>query len=188
MDFSTVKSLTIPEGEVTKITSGSTVLWEAVTYTNQVPISTDTDGSIYNGSGYKDNARLGSNGSVSSSSQTGSVVTGFIPWTPYQTIRIKGATWQAVSGQHYYVHFYNANKANVQDSGGAVSADGYASGGFKGHLTVTYDSATGVTAFTFDNPNMTTGLTARIKNAKYIRLNAKRTSGEFVVTVNQEIT
>ena len=30
MDFSTVEAVTIPEGEVVKITSGSTVLWEKV--------------------------------------------------------------------------------------------------------------------------------------------------------------
>ena len=36
-------------------------------FTNQVPISTDTDGSIFNGVGYKDNVRLSSSGGISSS-------------------------------------------------------------------------------------------------------------------------
>ena len=187
MDFSTVKSIVTPNGEVIKITVNGNILWEAITYTNQVPISTDTNGTVYNGTGYKDNARLGSSGTVSGSAQSGSVTTGFIPWTPYQPIRIKGATWGRVSGQHYYLHFYDANKTNVQASSSALSGDGYEAGNFKGHITVTYDSSTGVTTFSFDNPNMTTGLTSRIKNAKYIRLNAKGTGANLIVTVNEEI-
>ena len=35
MDFSTVKGLTIPEGEVIKITCGTNVLWEAITVENK---------------------------------------------------------------------------------------------------------------------------------------------------------
>ncbi len=45
-------------------------------YTNQLPISTDTDGSIYNSVGYKTDTYL-SSGNVGSKS--GSVTTGFIP-------------------------------------------------------------------------------------------------------------
>lgn len=183
------KKVNIPDNvAITDIPNYINLIVTASTYTDQVPISTDTDGSKYNGCGYKDNARLGSNGSVSGSTQTGSVVTGFIPWTPYQPIRIKGATWGSVSGEHYYIHFYDANKTNVQDSSSAVSADAYAGGNFKSHMTVTYDSSTGVTTFSFDNPNLTTGLTYRIKNAKYIRLNAKGIGKDLIVTVNEEIT
>jgi hypothetical protein len=49
MDFANLKSLTIPEGEVAEITCNGVTLWKAITFTNQVPISTDTDGSIFNG-------------------------------------------------------------------------------------------------------------------------------------------
>lgn len=52
-------------------------------YTNQVPISTDTDGSIFNGKGYIEDKRLNSSGSVVELEYTGQgqnpVVTGFIP-------------------------------------------------------------------------------------------------------------
>lgn len=34
---------------------------EAVAYTNQIPISTDTDVSVFNGVGYQSGYRLGSN-------------------------------------------------------------------------------------------------------------------------------
>jgi hypothetical protein len=187
MDFSNLKELLVDGIKLVELKINGVLVWVAKTFTNQVPISTDTDGSIYNGTGYKDNARLSSSGGVSGSAQAGSVTTGFIPWTPYQPIRIKGATWGRISGQHYYLHFYDANKTNVQDSNSALSGDGYEAGNFKGHITVTYDSSTGVTTFSFDNPNMTTGLTSRIKNAKYIRLNAKGTGANLIVTVNEEI-
>ena len=92
MDFSTLKAIAIPEGNVLKIERNGSVIWEmAVSYTNQVPLSTDTDGSIFNGKGYKDNVRLSSSGGVSSSAQNGSVTTGFLPWYGDTTIlRIKG--------------------------------------------------------------------------------------------------
>ena len=60
MDFSSVKVITIPEGDVRQITrkSDGVVLWKAITFTNQVPISADTGG-------------------ISSSAQNGSVTIGY---------------------------------------------------------------------------------------------------------------
>ena len=115
MDFSQVKKISIPEGEVKQIAVGGTVLWKAITYTNQVPISTDTDGSIYNKVGYKDNTRLSSSGGVSGSAQTGSVTTGFIPFPSGDktVIRMKGVEWKnstANYGGHYYMDFYDSSK------------------------------------------------------------------------------
>lgn len=48
----------------------------SVNYTNQLPIATDMDGSVYNGAGYKTDTYL-SDGNPSS--RSGSVTTGFIP-------------------------------------------------------------------------------------------------------------
>lgn len=49
-------------------------------YINQIPISTDTDGSIYNGKGFKETARLGSTGAEdTSTSANGQDLSGFIP-------------------------------------------------------------------------------------------------------------
>lgn len=63
MDFSNVKSITIPEGKVKRILSGSTVLWQSG-YTNLVPLSTEADDkTIYNGGlGYKNGYRIRSGG------------------------------------------------------------------------------------------------------------------------------
>lgn len=57
-------------------------------YTNQIPISIASDGSIYNGKGYKENTRI-STSSGNESSASGMTVTGFI-WVPSgATIRVK---------------------------------------------------------------------------------------------------
>ena len=66
LNFKDYIYLDIPEGRVKQIArkSDGLVLWKQG-YTNQVPKSTDTNGSIYNGTGYKDNTRLSSSGGVS---------------------------------------------------------------------------------------------------------------------------
>jgi hypothetical protein len=156
---------------------------------NQVPISTDTDGSIYNGTGYKDNARLSSSGGVSSSAQNGSVVTGFIPWEHGDVIRMKGAIWLGAynnDGTHWYIIFYNADKTATVN--GYVPLDSYINGDHAGHFDVSYDSTTGVTTFKLIDTSLTTGFTQRIRDAKYFRLNAKGSGADLIVTVNQEIT
>lgn len=57
MNFVDVKSITIPEGDVTKITAGGVVIWEkvsALTYTDLVPTAIDkTTGSVLDGVGYR---------------------------------------------------------------------------------------------------------------------------------------
>jgi hypothetical protein len=151
---------------------------------NRVPISTDTDGSIYNGTGYKDNSRLSSSGSVSGTAQAGSVVTGFIPCTSKDTIRIKGATWITTdTTTHWYLNYYDSSKNFL--GGFAESAH---DGTYASAISVVYDDATGVTTFNIKNPDNATGIQKEIKNAVYIRLNAKGKGADLIVTVNQEIT
>lgn len=59
---------------------------KVTSYTNQIPISTDTDGSIYNGKGYKEDSYL-SSGNVGT--RAGIKLTGFIPVKPQDTVRLK---------------------------------------------------------------------------------------------------
>lgn len=62
-------------------------------FTNQIPISVDTDGSVFNGAGYKTASRLGSSGTVSdianSSASSPVFVTGFIPVKHGDVVRLK---------------------------------------------------------------------------------------------------
>lgn len=67
------------------------------TYTNQVPISVDTDRSIFNGKGWIGYTRLSSSGTTKDSDY--SSVTGFIPATSGAVIRTKGVKFN--SGSEY---------------------------------------------------------------------------------------
>lgn len=66
-----------------------------VAYTNQIPISTDTDGSIFNGTGYKHGYRINSSGNVTDAASGGAstdwFATGFIPVKGGDVIRFSGA-------------------------------------------------------------------------------------------------
>jgi hypothetical protein len=53
---------------------------DAPAYTNQIPISTDVDGGVYNGIGYLEGYRLGSGGTPSD--QNGSYLTVLFPAKP----------------------------------------------------------------------------------------------------------
>ena len=74
-------------------TSCVSVTYEKMTYTNQIPISTDTDGSIYNGTGYKTASRANSSGEIVSvdtpSASNPTFATGFIPCKQGDVIRFK---------------------------------------------------------------------------------------------------
>lgn len=155
------------------------------TYTNLVPTSTDTDGSVYNGTGYKNNTRLSSSGSVSSSAQNGSVTTGFMPWQSKGVVRLKGATYTYVSGEHYYIHFYDENKTFLY--GGDDDAY-FTNTNYSNYFSHSYDEETGVTTLDFSNfPTTTDGIYNAVANGKYFRINAKGSGENLVVTVNEEI-
>lgn len=79
-----------------------TAVQSALPYTNQIPISTDSDGSIFNGTGYKQNYRLNSSGIVTDKASgditTDCFVTGFIPVKGGDVIRFSGAYVEGVWG------------------------------------------------------------------------------------------
>lgn len=189
VNFADYKYLTVPEGDVKKIArkSDGLVLWKRG-YTNQVPLSTDTDGSIYNGVGYKDNVRLSSSGGVSSSAQSGSTTTGFIPF-PYgdaTVIRMKGVVWKTVydvvTSGHYYINFYDSSKKFLC----------YLSVGEHANLThvvtVTRDDNGVETVVWNQSYGTTNSMLQNIRNnAAYVRINAYGKGADMIVTINEEI-
>ena len=191
MDFSGVKAITIPQGDVKMLHINGTLMWQVEatpTYTNQVPISTDTDGSIFNSVGYKENVRLSSSGSISGSAQSGSVTTGFIPWNGDTTyLRMKGVEWKNSSanyGGHSYLIPYDASKKSL---GVYLSAGEYSGGNFNHIVTVTRDT-NGVETVKFSETYGTSNSTLQgFRNAKFIRINAYGKGADFVVTINEEI-
>lgn len=147
--------------------------------------------SIYNGVGYKDNARLSSSGGVSGTAQNGSVVTGFIPYKFGKYIQMKGATWlgntAAYSGTHWYIGFYGEDKKLVDENTNNIVSEGSYLSDFASDLSVVYDASTGVTTFSWVDPNKSTGLTQRVRTAKYFRINAYGKGADLKITVNRNV-
>ena len=149
-------------------------------YTNQIPISTDASGNIYNSTGYKNGYRF--NSSKVEATQTGSFITGFIPVKLGDTIRLNGNYIDASSslGTSIRSLFYKSDKTTIltallmsgmETTGQHVSAfevnlDGY------------------VTSFTISE---TWDYLSDWNEVAYIRLNLLGSGEGCIVTVNEEI-
>ncbi len=158
---------------------------------NQVPISTDTDGTIFNGVGYKDGVRLSSSGGISGTAQANSTTTGFIPFKNTDIIRAKGVVtigaWDNY-GCHCYFNLYDSNKAFIS-SGGSLAIGSELGTNEAKQVSLTYDETTGITTIQIIDPDGSTGsFRHAAKNASYFRLNAVGKGADLIVTVNQEIT
>lgn len=126
MDFSQVKKISIPEGEVKQIAVGGNVIWKGG-YTNLVLKSTTDPGgtALYNGTGWNDDMRWSSSGGKPSSQPDGRL-TGWMPFKPGATIRIKnfGLTREDYVGGCYFV-WYKSNGTTSTVSPGKQSVDEY---------------------------------------------------------------
>lgn len=82
-------------------------------YTNLVPTSIDTDGSVFNGKGYQDEKRLNSSGAVTD--QANSTVTGFIPAKKGDIFRIAGVYFghSSTAVVYGYIALYKADKTKI---------------------------------------------------------------------------
>ena len=74
---------------IAEVTGDIVITATATGFTNQIPISIDSSGAVYNGVGYKAGYRI-STSSGNESAASGMTVTGFIPVPSGATIRIKG--------------------------------------------------------------------------------------------------
>lgn len=180
MDFSTVKSLIIPEGEVVQISSGDTILWKAG-HTNLVPLSTEADGvTIYNGGkGYKDGYRIRSGGAEAVLANT--TITGYIPFVKGDKLYI----YPPFNGGNTEntVNFYDGSFANlgqVTDSGNYY---GFCNSTFKAKV-INGVSVLDISAVTVSG----------VEKVAFVRIgnkisNSVITSGaEMIITKNEEIT
>ena len=114
MNLTEVKNLTIPEGTVSKIGI----------QTNQVPLSIDKDGSIFNGTGYIDGYRLSSSGELKiyESLYYVSAATGFIPAHGGDEIRIVGCWWYQPFNSLNYICAYDSQFNFI---GACIPSGGY---------------------------------------------------------------
>jgi hypothetical protein len=190
MNLSDFKKLSIDGVEMKELSVNGVRIWNPITFTNQVPISTDTDGSIFNGTGYIENRRLSSSGGLSSSAQNGSVTTGFIPFHgDGDIIRLKGVEWLNATTNydgHYYIMFYDANKKS-RGNNDYIASRGVSAGDNSRILTVTRDS-NGIETFVFNKDYGTSNaLLQWVRNASYIRITAHGKGADMIVTINEEI-
>lgn len=149
-------------------------------YTNQIPISTDTDGSIFNSVGYKQDYRINSSGDVvASGGVTGDCfVTGFIPVKGGDVIRFSGAYVEGSQGGAHSWYY---------DSSKVKGTLGFTPNLFTDHL------ATAVAMFKACNYNENEQrlYSFTLKDdveSGYMRFTLIGNGANAVVTVNEEIS
>lgn len=165
----------------------------SVGYTNKVPTSIDTDGSIfgidYNGDGVKDGYQNGLRLSSSGVTKTHnfSTVTGFIPVKPGDVIRIVGVKWYHHSSNYVCAYDSSFNHlTNLYDEFKTTSSSVAFDGNGCSVLNET-DAIVKIGDSTFSEA---------AKNIAYIRVSSVGTNPDpeaqdganMIVTVNEEIT
>lgn len=162
-----------------------TAVQSAPPYTNQIPLSIDTDGSIFNATGYRQSYRINSSGAVATAlsgmdDPDNWFVTGFIPVKGGDVVRFKGAYVEGTTGGAN-TRFYDASK-NATDYGftpNSFSAQYDAVAAQYG--PVEYDTSA-QRLYSFTVPNTTSASTI-----KYVRFTLRGQGADAIVTVNEEI-
>ncbi len=194
MIFTGVKSITIPEGSVKKITANGVVLWEKKAgYINMIPLATAADGktiygSDYNGDGVNDGylkgQRLSSSGSTASGVALPMATSGFIPVKEGDTFRIKNVI--GIKGANSYIITYNLKSDGTYTK---IAHEQYPAGNSVDYLT---GQSTSHSWFIWDSVTESYSVIINSANGFGTGFNALRFSGGItdatIVTINQEIT
>lgn len=143
--------------------------------TNQIPISTDTDGTVFNDTGWQINKNLSSSGVVQD--RTGSDVTGFIPIKYNDVVRLKNVHYEKVASgaltpQNQRIAFYDASKNFL---GLIVGSNAY-------HQNRKFNDAGHLIEFTVLNID-----DIDLTNVAFFRINAVYIGSDSIITVNEEI-
>lgn len=93
------------------IGSDREIAYKVADFVDVLPNAIDTDGTVYDGVGYRKNYRLNSSGTLTAKSDYG--VTGFIPVSAGDTVKLFGVNLQASNIEYDYIAFYDANFATV---------------------------------------------------------------------------
>lgn len=176
---------TVRQMFLTNVGSGTFSREFVPNYENLVYTSTDTDGSIYNGTGYKNNVRLSSSGGISSSAQNGSVTTGFISINgALDVIRIAGVEWKGATAKydgHFYFNYYDANKkflTYLSDQ----EHESYA------HVVTMTRDVNGVETLVWNNDYGTSNsMLEHVRKSSYVRITAHGSGLDMIVTRNEEL-
>jgi hypothetical protein len=186
--FMSKSDISIKKAQLT-LEDGSSILIDVVVasdgttiskYTNLVPTSIDTDGSIYGGIGYKAGYRLSSSGAAKEHQSGFPYVTGYMPAKAGDVVRIAGIQWYVADSAINYICAYDSEFNFI----GGITASGMKYADFQTDAP-TLNCAAELTTCTLPS-----GLT----DIAYIRVNWVGTQDTVydptlaVVTVNQEIT
>lgn len=138
---------------------------------NQIPISTDANGAVYNTAGYKENTRLSSSGGFTESAYTGVDLTGYIPVKNGDVVRLANMSL-AYNSDTYPGMLYLYNDMST----------------FAGHTTTRkMENAGGWNIQTDGNGNVTEFTMNFTSNVTHMRLTAADINAESIITVNQVI-
>ena len=171
-----------------------------ISYTNQIPLSTDTDGIIYNGQGWKTNTRLNSDGVTKD--VTDMETTGFIPVEKDNIIYFKNLTYIANANfpngeanpykDYEYLAFYDANKQKLVSANISVLANSlYGDGKYSGVIerktedyNLTMLNLTKLQEWTYEiNPYKD----MNFDNMAYFRISAQHIDNNSIITINQSL-
>lgn len=173
MNLAAMKKLSFEGSELKQLFVNGIQVWKGG-YTNRVPLSIDTDGSIYNGVGYLNGYRLSSSGAIKE--RVGSTVSGYIPVSGGDVVRIAGVKWLNTDTSLNYVCGYDADFAHI----GAV----YSMNGGQGYGTTIWTSIE-------DLGGMNVAITLRqLSNLAYIRVSSAtdtQDGADMIVTVNEPL-
>lgn len=139
---------------------------EVVSFTNQLPISTDADGNVYNGKGYKENTYLSSG---NEGTKTGTFTSGFIACAPGDTLYFENVGMQTGQDGHR-MSFYKSDKSHI-DTGKTNNAS---------MANAAYGDDGNIVSFYIAN-NTTRAETA------FIRFCCSYIGDDSIVTVNEPI-
>jgi hypothetical protein len=168
IDFKNLKKLTIGGVELKQLFINGIQVWKAASYTNQIPISTDKNGSIYNGKGWKD-ATYDNNGTVGVNNATD--LTGFIPCKAGDVVRLQNMPFNTSVAQ-CRLTFYNSSKGFIGQY--LVASSWYMDTELKG----VKDASGNYIQWTIKNLSGTVA---------FIRITAASITTNSIVTVNQVI-
>lgn len=161
----TTKLYVLPDGYLyaymyTEVTDGGC--------TNQIPISTDADGSVYNGKGWKENLRVNSSGAEKE--MVGYNITGYIPCQKGDTIRGSAGIVDSDGGNNG-IALFDANKQWLRT------------------LNVSTLSSLNCITVGDDNSAIITLTSSTFSDdTAFFRLWGKGVGDDTVITVNEEIT
>lgn len=183
MDLSLYKHIKIGGHQMKTLAIDDVQIWKCA-YVNQVPLSINADGSIYNGGlGYKNGYRIRSGGEESATAPA--ACTGFIPVSAGDVVRIYPVNPSQLSASGTGINVSDSSFNNIGQAASngdyGIFASSYSAYGWKKSVV-----AEGNGVYRWVVPPAASGV-AYIRVSIYDQQNGAQ-GANMIVTVNEEIT